>query len=472
MRTMASSFDPTGLNRSKSPYRPADSRRQSSSSCMFKSFKHATNAIPSEMHPPWSTVFKYPIGDMLKTDHHGVRPTQLTKISVLRQIEEIYTKFSKMKQKKFFDTIYTDRTFSAYVYKYFCPSKVETFTETQNQANKASQNNSAQLKQHEKNLVNFIHSVDQMRDESKSCDIFSGILSGLVPPEAIAFLIDLRRIIEEELGNTICQLLSKKNCFSELFVPYRNLRKILDQVFGNEQSVVEFLDKIKEIFPEIALQYNVPYERFVNFCVTEFIAAKGSRDQRYHALVEKTHSLHPFKEKFEEYKYKTKISPDIKIYDRLLKNCRRKMKNIVPLFIDLITQECKVREREEFAEFKNLIKELLLNKCMGLMESVIANNREMWFSLLTIETPDQTDTEYLSEVVQAWSELVRDEDKHQKIKKSGEQEQKDVAFEKTEKEILNLQDYKIEKFCKMMITNAKMTQEICRLIIYLTNKDI
>jgi len=152
-----------------------------------------------------------------------------------------------------------------------------------------------------------------------------------------------------------------------VFVPFRNLRRILDQVFGAEanQSTTEFLDKVKENFPEISTNYNVPYERFIHFCLNEFIAAKGSRDQRTHALTDKTIQIHPFKEKFEEYKYKTKISPDIKIYDRLLKNCRRKMKTIVPMFINLITEECKIREKEEFNEFKSMIKELLLNKSMG-----------------------------------------------------------------------------------------------------------
>jgi len=78
----------------------------------------------------------------------------------------------------------------------------------------------------------------------------------------------------------------------------------------------------------------------------------------------------------------------------------------------------------------------------------------------------------LTDVVKAWSELVRDEDKHQKLHKLGHQDPKQVDLEHSEKEILALQDFKIEKFCKMMITNTKMTQEICRLIIYLTSKDI
>jgi len=90
--------------------------------------------------------------------------------------------------------------------------------------------------------------------------------------------------------------------------------------------------------------------------------------------------------------------------------------------------------------------------------------------LLTIDIPAQGDLQFLSEVGTAWAELVRDMDKHQKLDKTG------VAGEdvlrNSDKEVAALQDFKIEKFCKMMVTNTKMTQEICRLIIYLTNKDL
>lgn len=272
-------------------------------------------------------------------------------------------------------------------------------------------------------------------------------------------------------------MLHKKVCVSELFVPYRNLKKILDRMFTNSfasgfDSAVEFLEKIKENFPSLNQNYNVPYERFMYFCVEQFCSAKETKHQRK-VQAEKAIYIHPFKEKFEEYKYKTKINPDIKIYDRLLKACRRKMKIIVPVFIDLIMKEVKFTDVEEYEDFKTLIKELLLNKSLGLVESVIANNREMWFSLLTVDTPDKTDIEYLTQVGMAWSELIRDEDKNHNLhaknnRKAGKQ---NVCLEDSEKEILEVQDFKIEKFCKMMITNTKMTQEICRLIIYMTSRD-
>jgi len=147
---------------------------------MFKQFKVATNVIPSEMHPPWSSVFKYPIGDLLKSDHHGVRPSQLPKINVLQKIEEIYTKLSKMKNKKFFEIIFNEKTFSAYVYKLYCPYNkssisASSFVNVENQSNTASAENPQQLKQNEKSLFNFIHSIDGLKDESRSCEIFSGV---------------------------------------------------------------------------------------------------------------------------------------------------------------------------------------------------------------------------------------------------------------------------------------------------------
>ena len=473
-----SSFDKNQAGaRSKSPYRPAGDRRNSHSALMMKNIKTAVSAIPPEMHPTWSLVFKYTIGDLLKTDYHGIRPSLQQKTGVLNKIEEIYSKLAKLKQKKFYEIVYNDKTFNQFVYEYFCGTEVvqQAFNTEQSMVSTKSANH---VKQNEKALISFVHSIDTMKEENYSCKVLSNIMCGSIPSEAVGFLIDLRKIIEEEMGTSIQKMLHKKVCVSDLFVPYRNLKKILDRMFANSNmngydSATEFLEKIKENFPSLATNYNVPYERFMNFCVEQFCSAKETKHQKK-VEAQKAIYVHPFKEKFEEYKYKTKINPDIKIYDRLLKACRRKMKLIVPTFVNLIMQEVSYLDVEEYEDFKSLIRELLMNKCMGLVESVIANNREMWFSLLTIEEPEKSDVEWLTAVGMAWSELIRDEDRNHSLhaknnKKSGKE---NVRLEETEREILDLQDFKIEKFCKMMITNTKMTQEICRLIIYLTNADL
>jgi hypothetical protein len=86
---------------------------------MYGTIKTATTVFPSEMHPPWSSVFKYPIGDLLKTRHYGIRPSRHPKLYVLRQIEEIYSKLSKFKPKKLFEHIKTEKTFSKYLYEQY-----------------------------------------------------------------------------------------------------------------------------------------------------------------------------------------------------------------------------------------------------------------------------------------------------------------------------------------------------------------
>jgi hypothetical protein len=447
---------------------------------MYGTIKTATTVFPSEMHPPWSSVFKYPIGDLLKTRHYGIRPSRHPKLYVLRQIEEIYSKLSKFKPKKLFELIKTEKTFSKYLYDQYTPtdpnqsySAFEDGTPSHSvshlSVSKTDAKQTAGLKQGEKSLVNFIHSVDSFKDENGTAGLFTKLLTGILPAEAFAFLLDVRRFVEEHSGHTMLQLLEKKVSLGEVYIPYRNLKKILDSIFGagHINSTNEFLEKVKEEFPEMVQTYNVPYERFIFFCVEQFCNARGSYNKTKN--LENTIDVHPFKEKFEDYKYKTKTAPDIKIYDRLLKLGRRKMKTIVPDFINLITVNCDIKDHEEFNDFKILIKDLLLNKCIGLMESIVANNREMWFSLLTIDVPGAADLEYLTEVVKAWSELVRDMDKHQKLGKKAEQGD---AFMNSDVEVAALQDFKIENFCKMMVTNTKMTQEICRLIIYLTGKDM
>lgn len=250
-------------------------------------------------------------------------------------------------------------------------------------------------------------------------------------------------------------------------MPYRSLKKIIETVFpegGVYNGSEEFLEKIKDQFPNLNKNYNIPYEKFLSFCVNEFSAVKESL--KVSIKKEAAIGLHPFKERWEDYKHKKKINPDVKIYDKLQKFCRRSMKKLIPGFIDLVTMDCDIDDIEEFEDVKEVIKELLLIKCNGLMESIIANNKEMWFNLLSLDTPDETDVEFLEQVAIAWSELIRDEDKHQKL---GDEDHRQPGIMNTEAEIKDLQDLKVTNFCKMMICNPKMSQEICRLIIYLTN---
>lgn len=182
-----SSYDKNTLNRSKSPYRPADSRRNSSSALMMKNIKTAVSAIPSEMHPTWSLVFKYTIGDLLKTDYHGIRPTYMQKTFVLNKVEEIYTRLAKLKQKKFYDVVYSDKTFNQFVYEFFCgPSQPhEAFEKSMQSIESAKSLN--HVKQNEKNLVNFVHTVDTMKEENYSCKVLSNIMTGSIPSEAVGF---------------------------------------------------------------------------------------------------------------------------------------------------------------------------------------------------------------------------------------------------------------------------------------------
>lgn len=269
---------------------------------------------------------------------------------------------------------------------------------------------------------------------------------------------------------------------SNITIPYRNLSKILDKVFGHSAHDVrnEFINKIKEQFPEMTNTYDVSYEIFLNYCVESFGEAK--KDNKSSLAKEQAYGHHPFKERFEEYKYLTRTNPDIKVYDLLVKSCRRSLKQLVPEFVDMITMMCEYKNEDEFEEFKSTIKDLLMNKCEGLLESIIANNKEMWFTLLTVDKPGDDDVEFLTRVYNTWVDLTREENRfnelHQKklTNFAGWEDEEDDESDSPEiKEVKALKRERqtgVNDFCKLMICNQKMTQEICRLIIYLTSEDI
>jgi len=62
-----------------------------------------------------------------------------------------------------------------------------------------------------------------------------------------------------------------------------------------------------------------------------------------------------FHSKYEEYQNKTKKDVDVRVYDKLAKSCRRKMKEICLTFVDLILQNCQYKEKEEFEDSKVII---------------------------------------------------------------------------------------------------------------------
>lgn len=104
----------------------------------------------------------------------------------------------------------------------------------------------------------------------------------------------------------------------------------------------------------------------------------------------------------------------------------------------------------------------------------------MWFTLLTVDKPADADVQFLSEVYKSWVDLTREENRFNDLnqKKFGKVnddgaapgEQSNEARQENLKHTERNQG--IADFCKLMICNQKMTQEICRLIIYLTSKNV
>ena len=184
---------------------------------------------------------------------------------------------------------------------------------------------------------------------------------------------------------------------------------------------------------------------------------------------EESQGINLFNDKYEEYKKKANHKDvNIKIWDKLDKSSHRKMKEICLTFVDLILENCQFNEKEEFEEVKTIICELMTKKTASLLESVISANREMYFTLLTVDNPTDDDLEYYAKIVEAFNKMLRFEISNEELLKHNPDREDWEEAEQCEK----TRDQSLVNFCKMFVVSQKMTQEVCRLIIYLTSKNI
>lgn len=94
--------------------------------------------------------------------------------------------------------------------------------------------------------------------------------------------------------------------------------------------------------------------------------------------------------------------------------------------------------------------------------------REMYFTLLTVDNPSDEDLEGFKKMCGVYSGLVRFEVSNEGLLEYVKGREDWEEAEECEAE----RDLGLNNFCKMFVVGQKMTQEVCRLIIYLTSKNI
>ena len=104
----------------------------------------------------------------------------------------------------------------------------------------------------------------------------------------------------------------------------------------------------------------------------------------------------------------------------------------------------------------------MLDKKLGqLLESVFNRNQDMWFTLLALEIPTKAECDYWNKCEDIWVTQLRNEEENLAYK-----EAKELKAEMTREDSQEL----INDQCKMLINCPKITQEMCKLIIFLTSK--
>ena len=94
---------------------------------------------------------------------------------------------------------------------------------------------------------------------------------------------------------------------------------------------------------------------------------------------------------------------------------------------------------------QRILKNVLKRKALGLLESVMTNNHEAWFFLLMIQEPTSSELSEFYGLVDQWGEL----------------EGKTIKYEEI-----------IDEFTKSILQNKKLNEEVCKLVIYITSRNV
>lgn len=114
-------------------------------------------------------------------------------------------------------------------------------------------------------------------------------------------------------------------------------------------------------------------------------------------------------------------------------------------FVELVTGNIRGNKFSLIDNLQRILKNVLKRKALSLLESVMTNNHEAWFFLLMVTEPTSSELADFYRLVDRWAEL----------------DGRPIKYEEM-----------VDDFVKGILQNKKLNEEICKLVIYITSRNV
>lgn len=132
--------------------------------------------------------------------------------------------------------------------------------------------------------------------------------------------------------------------------------------------------------------------------------------------------------------------------ERIKDDCRARIGYFSDKFVELVTGATRANKFNQVEALQRILKGALRRKSLSLLEAIMDENSEAWFQLLMTDEPSQFETEQFMKVINMWRSL---------------EELSPDQFEET-----------ADEFVKTILQNRILNEEICKLVIFLTTKNV
>lgn len=370
---------------------------------------------------------KYPLYKRLKMAHLGIRPKKIPLKTVLRFIEEIYEKISKLSKRKFSLIFREQEGFSNFAHDYF--------------ESKFDQNKTGNLKKCEHTIVNFLYSIEQYKSESLSAQLFGQILAEMYGSDLTIFVTELRISIQDEMRKKILKHLEKRPNLKKFKIPYRKLGQIIGMFLAKgtmEHSIESFMTLLVEKYPEIKVKYCLEYEKFLHFSADLFIHKRQIEKGTSYDIQQVM-----FVDDYDAFKTKN-MEVTNEEHLEIREACKFKIAELSEKFVNIIMEDATITNYHTSIRLKGILTGLLRRKAVDLISALCNEDHKGWMHLLLIESPSMDQKAQWEAMLYNWRNLCA----------SGPT------------------DNEITEFVKQVLQNKKLVDQFCKLVIYLTSRNI
>lgn len=286
-----------------------------------------------------------------------------------------------------------------------------------------------------------MYSIEQFKEVSLTSQLFGQLLAEMYGSDLTIFVSELRMSIQSEMKKSILKHLEKRPNLNKYKIPYRKLGIIIGMFLSKgtmEHSVESFMTLLVSKYPDIKVSYCLEYEKFLHFAADLFIhktqITKGTSYEMQNVV---------FTDDYEIFKTKN-MEVTSEDHLEIREACKFKISELSDKFVNIIMEDATITNYHTSIRLKGILNGLLRRKAVDMVSAVCNEDRRGWMHLLLIENPSLDQKAQWENLVNDWRRLCLE----------------------------GPTDSEITGFVKQILQNKKLVDQFCKLVIYLTSKNI